>query len=165
MEDPVVGIFPAALVLDRKLTTFEPLTFFRRSLSRSSKSSSSSGCLSDARSAEQAQNGFESDFPAGGTIKKRPAVNPRIPLTNTTWGLVRDEEDEDEVDSAEADVAAAGPNVRVGGGGTLLRSAVRQSFRKQQQAAGGGDSSVESSTPEPVRHHQIITAQVSECTM
>ena len=131
----------------------------RRSLSRSSKSSSSSGCLSDTRSGPEHQGGggFESDFPAGGTIKKRPAVNPRIPLTNTTWGLVRGESDEDvaEIESGEAE-AAAGPNVRVGGGGTLLRSAVRQSFRKQPQA----DSSVESSTPEPVRHHQIITAQV-----
>ena len=132
----------------------------RRSLSRSSKSSSSSGCLSDTRSGSEHQGGgggFESDFPAGGTIKKRPAVNPRIPLTNTTWGLVRGESDEDvaEIESREA-VASAGPNVRVGGGGTLLRSAVRQSFRKQPH----GDSSVESSTPEPVRHHQIITAQV-----
>ena len=132
----------------------------RRSLSRSSKSSSSSGCLSDTRSGSEHQGGgggFESDFPAGGTIKKRPAVNPRIPLTNTTWGLVRGESDEDvaEMESSEAE-APAGPNVRVGGGGTLLRSAVRQSFRKQPQ----GDSSAESSTPEPVRHHQIITAQV-----
>ena len=133
----------------------------RRSLSRSSKSSSSSGCLSDTRSGSEHQSGggggFESDFPAGGTIKKRPAVNPRIPLTNTTWGLVRAESDED-VAQMESGVAEApvGPNVRVGGGGTLLRNAVRQSFRKQPQ----GDSSAESLTPEPVRHHQIITAQV-----
>lgn len=90
-----------------------------RSMSRSSKSSSSSGCSSH----NVGEHGFESDFPAGGTIKKRPAVNPRLPLTNTTWGLVRDSEDEDEVDA----------NVRVGGGGTLLRSAVRQSYRKNEQ--------------------------------
>lgn len=74
------------------------------------------------------QGGFESDFPAGGTIKKRPSVNARIPLTTTTWGLVRDS-DEDSND-------ASGPNVRVGGGGTLLRSAVRHSMRKN---GSGGD--------------------------
>merc|ERR1712158_242402 len=38
-----------------------------RKLSYSSQSSSTSGCISD--------RGFESDFPAGGTIKKRPAAN------------------------------------------------------------------------------------------
>ncbi len=141
----------------------------RRSLSRSSKSSSSSGCLSD-RSGTPAEHfgGFESDFPAGGTIKKRPSVNPRIPLTNTTWGLVRGESDEDLIEADAND--QAGPNVRVGGGGTLLRSAVRQSFRKasqeQQQQQRlvtppppAADSSIESSTPEPVRHHQV-TAQI-----
>merc|ERR1712158_21266 len=36
-----------------------------RKLSYSSQSSSTSGCISD--------RGFETDFPAGGTIKKRPA--------------------------------------------------------------------------------------------
>jgi hypothetical protein len=133
----------------------------RRSLSRSSKSSSSSGCLSDrsASVATEHLNGFESDFPAGGTIKKRPNVNPRIPLTNTTWGMVRGESDEDIVEAGEGL-----PNVRVGGGGTLLRSAVRQSFRRasidqQPQQLQRMDSSVESSTPEPVRHHQVM-AQV-----
>ena len=96
---------------------------FQRNNSRSSKSSS-------------IENAFESDFPAGGTIKKRPAVNPRLPLTNTTWGLVsRDsEDDEDDSSGGGSSISDGGPNVRVGGGGTLLRSAMaRHSLRKQQQ--------------------------------
>ena len=64
--------------------TLERSFKLRRSFSRSSRSSSSSGCLSDKSGAEL---GFESDFPLGGTIKKRPAATPRLPLTNTTWGL------------------------------------------------------------------------------
>ena len=80
----------------------------RRSFSRSSRSSSSSGCLSDRGGSAGFELGFESDFPAGGTIKKRPSTAARLPLTNTTWGLVRENDQEMEVDE-------------VGGGGTLLR--------------------------------------------
>ena len=65
--------------------------------------------------------GFESDFPMGGTIKKRPSTIAKLPLTNITRGLVRD---------SDEDSLSSGDNVRVGGGGTLLRSAVRASLRK-----------------------------------
>ena len=82
----------------------------RRSFSRSSRSSSSSGCPSDRGGSAGFELGFESDFPAGGTIKKRPTTAARLPLTNTTWGLVRENEQEMEVD-----------DVGGGGGGTLLR--------------------------------------------
>merc|ERR1711936_244883 len=80
----------------------------RRSFSRSSRSYSSSGCLSD----NGGFGGFESDFPAGGTIKKRPTTAARLPLTNTTWGLVRENDQEMEVDGGDSSG---------GGGGTLLR--------------------------------------------
>ncbi len=140
------------------------------SLSRDSKSSSSSssGCLSDRSSSGGPHGGFESDFPAGGTIKKRPAAaNPRIPLTSTTWGLVgkdSDEENDDEggaCSGASSDVG--GPNVRVGGGGTLLRSAVRQSHSRnnstvglqQQQQQRISNSSLESDEG-TVKQHRVM---------
>ena len=81
----------------------------------------------------------------GGTIKKRPqngGAVPRLPLTNTTWGLVsggtgvntqEDDEEEEERSSASNSVSGestTNSNVRIGGGGTLLRSAVKQSLRK-----------------------------------
>ena len=52
----------------------------RRSMSKTSSTSSSSGCLSDRCSSGGSQEppnhpmGFESDFPMGGTIKKRPSA-------------------------------------------------------------------------------------------
>ena len=113
----------------------------QRSSSKVSTSSSSSGCLSDRGSSsagsmqqqqqQQQRNGFESDHPVGGTIKKRPSAmaNPKLPLTNTTFGLVRDS-DEGEGDSSSL---GSGDNIRVGGGGTLLRSAVRQSLRRNSK--------------------------------
>ena len=91
--------------------TLERGLSLRRSFSRSSRSSSSSGCLSDKSG--QFENGFESDFPAGGTIKKRPSATARLPLTSTTWSMVREsEQDQDTVDCAS-------------GGGTLRRKALR----------------------------------------
>jgi len=94
----------------------------RRSFSRSSRSSSSSGCLSDKSSGFEL--GFESDFPVGGTIKKRPTATARLPLTSTTWGLVRETDQEMEVESGPA-------NMSLGAGGTLLRKAVRNSLSKK----------------------------------
>jgi len=87
----------------------------RRSFSRSSRSSSSSGCLSD----NGGQGGFDADFPAGGTIKKRPTATARLPLTNTTWGLVRESDCEEQ------------ENMSLGAGGTLLRKAVKNSLSKK----------------------------------
>ena len=98
-----------------------PVNTLERSGSVCPSTSSSSGCLSDRSSTASFhlhnEHGFESDFPAGGTIKKRPSMNPRIPLTNTTWGLVGGSDNDDDV---------AGANVRVGGGGTLLRHSLRR---------------------------------------
>jgi hypothetical protein len=89
----------------------------------------------------QNEHGFESDFPAGGTIKKRPSLNPRIPLTNTTWGLVGGSDNDD-------DNAA---NVRVGGGGTLLRHSLRRKSSRDHVDI--------SDTQQAVRQHRVF-AQV-----
>merc|ERR1712088_25868 len=91
----------------------------RRSFSRSSRSSSSSGCLSD----NGGFGGFESDFPAGGTIKKRPTATARLPLTTTTWGLVRESDDNEQ------------ENMTLGAGGTLLRKAVKNNLSKKSSVA------------------------------
>merc|ERR1712013_899668 len=93
----------------------------RRSFSRSSRSSSSSGCLSDNGGFG---GGFESDFPAGGTIKKRPTATARLPLTTTTWGLVRESDDHPEQE-----------NMTLGAGGTLLRKAVKNNLSKKSSVA------------------------------
>jgi len=121
----------------------------RRSFSRSSRSSSSSGCLSDKSGIEL---GFESDFPVGGTIKKRPAATPRLPLTNTTWGLVRESDQEDEGDG--------GGVVGLGAGGTLLRKAVRNSLSRKPQDNDPIYSGIQreaslDSPPPPVRQTEV----------
>ena len=99
----------------------------RRSMSKASSTSSSSGCLSDKCSSSGSQpvhpNGFDQDFPNGGTIKKRPSVIAKLPLTGLTRNIVRDSED-------DSSSVGSGDNIRVGSGGTLLRNAVRQSLRK-----------------------------------
>merc|ERR1719431_2331691 len=53
---------------------------FSQASSFSHSSHSSYSCASD--------RGFESEFPEGGTIRKRPTAH--FPLTDVTWGLVRD---------------------------------------------------------------------------
>ena len=159
--------------------SMNPENSLRRSVSRSSKSSSpetastSSGCHSDRGSSsggsgnqpfipsgvshevnrnklhqQQGNNagGFDTDYHVGGTIKKRPPTmtsgssiaNPRIPLTNTTWGLVARDSDEDEIsslansaDSISDSSSGRGGNIRIGGGGTLLRCST--ALRKNSQ--------------------------------
>ena len=142
-SERVSGLTPVG-TLDRSFK-------LRRSFSRSSRSSSSSGCLSD-KSGAAAELGFESDFPLGGTIKKRPAATPRLPLTSTTWGLVRESEGEDEVEG--------GGNMGLGAGGTLLRKAVRNSLsrktpdielRETETGRGADCGDTSSQSPAPVR--------------
>ena len=59
----------------------------RRSMSKTSSTSSSSGCLSDRCSSGGSQQppnhpmGFESDFPMGGTIKKRPSAIANVKVS------------------------------------------------------------------------------------
>lgn len=116
---------PVEVVPESDVTPVNTLERSRTSACPST--SSSSGCMSDCCSNSSThlsthKHGFESDFPAGGTIKKRPSANPRLPLTNTTWGLVTSNELEDGNSSA---------NIRVGGGGTLLRCSLRRKSSRE----------------------------------
>ncbi len=129
----------------------------------SGSTSSSSGCLSDANDrcssstgSHSKHNGFESDYPMGGTIKKRPSIiaNPKLPLTSTTRGIIRDSED-------DSSSLGSGDNVRVGGGGTLLRSAVRQSLRRSSIDKRSPVASLSDLTHQPPIH-QLHTVQVHQ---
>lgn len=86
------------------------------SLKSRASNSSSSGCLSERSSNGTAtptfENAFDSDFPMG-TIKRKPSMTPKLPLTSTTRLLVK--ELEDTVDGQAAMEA---------------RNTIRQSFRK-----------------------------------
>ena len=86
------------------------------SLKSRASNSSSSGCLSERSSNGAAtptfENAFDSDFPMG-TIKRKPSMTPKLPLTSTTRLLVK--ELEDTVDGQAAMEA---------------RNTLRQSFRK-----------------------------------
>ena len=121
-----------------------PKDSLRRSFSRSSRSSSSSGCLSDGgRVVSGAELGFESDCPAGGTIKKRPSGAARLPLTSTTWGLVRETEAE-----AGAEVTLEAEDCG-SLGGTLRRKPLRQNSLKKCPEVGSDevDSAAAASDP------------------
>lgn len=106
--------------LERGVTGFGSCT--TRPLSRQdslksrASNSSSSGCLSERSSTGTAtptfENAFDSDFPMG-TIKRKPSMTPKLPLTTTTRLLVK--ELEDTVDGQAAMEA---------------RNTLRQSFRK-----------------------------------
>jgi len=107
----------------------------RRSFSRSS---SSSGCMSDKsveheKGGQTKEHGFESDFPPGGTIKKRPTTTARLPLTSTTWGLVR-ESDQDVLDSSIDTQDSLGSSDTCSLKGTLLRKAVKNSLKEKHKS-------------------------------
>ena len=133
----------------------------RRSMSKASSTSSSSGCLSDKCSSSGSQplhpNGFDQDFPNGGTIKKRPSVIAKLPLTGLTRNIVRDSEE-------DSSSVGSGDNIRVGSGGTLLRNAVRQSLRKssmeREQRFQGSTDQVHISTHTVQIHHPEQNHQV-----
>lgn len=129
-------------------------------LSRAS-SSSSSGCLSDEN------NAFDSDFPTG-TIKRKPAMKPNLPLTSMTRQLKEVGENLSE---------ASNPNSPERGG-TLTR---RHSRRRSEESGGSNNStlkrrpsntargSVESmnssnSTPTPTAPTTPITHNVAMLT-
>ena len=137
--------------------TLERSFKLRRSFSRSSRSSSGSGCMSDKSGAEL---GFESDFPLGGTIKKRPTTTPRLPLTNTTWGLVKESDEND-----DENLGGAGGVVGVGAGGTLLRRAVRNSLPRKPKDNGSdvvdfASASQQTLSP-PTRHAEAPMAELN----
>jgi len=107
----------------------------RRSFSRSS---SSSGCMSDKsgdvdKGTLQHELGFESDFPVGGTIKKRPMVTAKLPLTSTTWGLVKESEQDildSSIDTQDSSVLSDNTSLK----GTLLRKAVKNSLKEKHKS-------------------------------
>ena len=125
----------------------------RRSVSRSSKSStsSSSGCLSDKSSGSgqpYVPSGLALDQAAGGGIwqwfsggwNHQEAANPcgaaaTIDQHHLGPAVTRDSDNEENDNDENSSASCSGDstsnsNVRIGGGGTLLRSAVRQSLRK-----------------------------------
>ena len=85
------------------------------SLKSRTSTSSSSGCLSERSSNGTAtptfEHAFDSDFPMG-TIKRKPSMTPKLPLTSTTRLLVK------EIDTVDGEAALE------------ARAAHRQSFRK-----------------------------------
>ena len=85
------------------------------SLKSRTSTSSSSGCLSERSSNGTAtptfEHAFDSDFPMG-TIKRKPSMTPKLPLTSTTRLLVK------EIDTVDGEAALE------------ARVAHRQSFRK-----------------------------------
>lgn len=86
------------------------------SLKSRTSTSSSSGCLSERSSNGTAtptfEHAFDSDFPMG-TIKRKPSMTPKLPLTSTTRLLVKELED-----TVDGDVSFE------------ARNAHRHSFRK-----------------------------------
>ncbi len=171
-QDRISGLTPVG--------TLERSFKLRRSFSRSS---SSSGCLSDKSSSgsntgggvSSAELGFESDFPLGGTIKKRPstaAATARIPLTSTTWGLVRETGDHDAeegvADSGQVqggedqDGGRGGGVVGLGAGGTLLRHAMRNSLSRKKPPVPMPDTAVHPTAKSAV---PIVTSPQCEKTV
>ena len=108
--------------LERGTSGLSPQNGAMRSLSRQdslksrTSTSSSSGCLSERSSNGTAtptfEHAFDSDFPMG-TIKRKPSMMPKLPLTSTTRLLVKELED-----TVDGEVAFE------------ARNAHRQSFRK-----------------------------------
>ncbi|KAK7793080.1 hypothetical protein R5R35_013521 [Gryllus longicercus] len=94
-------------------------------------SSSSSGCLSDG-APSSVEVGFECEFPTG-TIKRKPSMNPKLPLTSITRQLKEVGETvlDGEVGSDRCASPGSGSSKSGGSGGTLTRNGlVRQSRRR-----------------------------------
>lgn len=72
-----------------KLSLFAGPRLRRRDSSHSrASSSSSSGCMSDGGAPSSCcEVAFECDFHTTGTIKRKPSMNPKLPLTSITRQL------------------------------------------------------------------------------
>ncbi|XP_063223677.1 uncharacterized protein LOC134531738 isoform X3 [Bacillus rossius redtenbacheri] len=117
----------------------------RQDSSRSrASSSSSSGCLSDG-APSSCEVGFECEFPMG-TIKRKPSMNPKLPLTSITRQLK--EVGETVVDGEMADRCHS-PGSSSSGGGTLTRNGLTRQSRRRSCAT--EDSGSNSGTLK--RHH------------
>lgn len=103
-------------------------------------SSSSSGCLSDG-APSSVEQGFECEFPSG-TIKRKPSMNPKLPLTSITRQL---KEVGETVDAAETggtltrNRSAVEEDGKLSRNGTLTKNSVsRQSWRRSQTSDDSG---------------------------
>ncbi|XP_067005847.2 ras-associated and pleckstrin homology domains-containing protein 1 isoform X2 [Anabrus simplex] len=121
----------------------------RQDSSRSrASSSSSSGCLSDG-APSSCEVGFECDFPSG-TIKRKPSMNPKLPLTSITRQLK--EVGETVLDGENTDRCNS-PGSGSSGGGTLTRNGVVRQSRRRSCAVSSGGSEDGSSSGTLKRHH------------
>lgn len=102
-------------------------------------SSSSSGCLSDASvSTPTSANGFDTEFPTGGTIKRKPAtMKPSLPLTSITRQLKEVGEGRDGLIGGGGGVGIANVEGGYTSNGTLTR---RHSRRKSNGTDDGSNS-------------------------
>nr|CAD7440010.1 unnamed protein product [Timema bartmani] len=118
----------------------------RQDSSRSrASSSSSSGCLSDG-APSSCEVGFECDFPSG-TIKRKPSMNPKLPLTSITRQL---KEVGETVGEGDVTDRCHSPGSGSSGGGTLTRNGVTRQSRRRSCAV--DESGSNSGTLK--RHHK-----------
>eukprot|EP00096_Caligus_rogercresseyi_P016706 TRINITY_DN953_c1_g1_i1.p1 TRINITY_DN953_c1_g1~~TRINITY_DN953_c1_g1_i1.p1 ORF type:complete len:897 (-),score=318.34 TRINITY_DN953_c1_g1_i1:386-3076(-) len=94
-------------------------------------------------------NGFDSDFPIGGTIKKRPNHPTRLHWEGDELIKSAGEEEEEEEEYGAN-------NVRIGGGGTLLRSRHQVQVHRSPETPIGDPLSeaFENSLPEEVEYSE-----------
>lgn len=132
----------------------------RDSIASSSGGSSSIGSMSSDRSsvASDPAVAFDLDFP-GGTIKRKPNLQPRIPLTSTTRSLVKDSASSASVNATSLDDSASIiSGSSLGSGGSLgrtagLRFSLRRSHTDEQMTA--------TLARLKQRHQQAVSATVS----
>ena len=113
----------------------------RDSIASSSGGSSSIGSMSSDRSSVASDPAvvFDLDFP-GGTIKRKPNLTPRLPLTSTTRSLVKDSSSASGVGSSLDDSVSIVSGSSFGSGGSLgrtagLRFSLRRSHTDEQMTA------------------------------
>lgn len=118
----------------------------RQDSSRSrASSSSSSGCMSDGGAPSSCcEVAFECDFPTTGTIKRKPSMNPKLPLTSITRQLK---------EVGETVVEGSSPPESESRSGTLTRNGTRQSRRRSSHLS-SEDSGSNSSTLKRCHSHR-----------
>ncbi|XP_069700402.1 ras-associated and pleckstrin homology domains-containing protein 1 isoform X5 [Periplaneta americana] len=119
----------------------------RRDSSRSrASSSSSSGCMSDGGAPSSCcEVAFECDFPTTGTIKRKPSMNPKLPLTSITRQLK---------EVGETVVEGSSPPDTESRSGTLTRNGTRQSRRRSSNLSSEESGSNSSTLKRCHNHHR-----------
>ncbi|PSN41867.1 hypothetical protein C0J52_10233, partial [Blattella germanica] len=128
----------------------------RRDSSRSrASSSSSSGCLSDGGAPSSCcEVAFECDFPTTGTIKRKPSMNPKLPLTSITRQLK---------EVGETVVEGSSSPDTESRNGTLTRTSVRQSRRRSSNLS-SEESGSNSSTLKRCHSHRQNSSSSSNAS-